>query len=122
MDDLNVKYAEKCWDVANAIAGFSAVQGIAFSIASQTKEMSNLLQNGNNVTIAIVMIFVFSLAYCAAVRVFLSFQRKLLNAARHSKTSNSLQRVLMTTNLLRMGVIIAFGLLSIAAIWHYRTT
>ena len=78
MDSLDAKYAEKCWDIANAITGFSAAQSIAFSTASQSLNVGELLKEGKNAITAALMIVVFSALYCAAVGVFARFQRQLL--------------------------------------------
>jgi len=120
IDSLSEKYAEKCWDAANAITGFSAGQSIIFSIASQSADMGKLLKDHRNATSAVLMIIVFSVLYCVAVGIFARFQLRLLQSCLVGIDDGiQLRGIIKKTTLFRMAVIMWFGLLSILSIVHY---
>jgi Na+/proline symporter len=113
MGNLDEKYGEKCWDVANAITAFAAAQSIAFAIAAQSSEHLQKALVGHGKAAA-VLIIIFSVAYGWAVYGLERMQRKLLPQA-----SDNLQRVFRAAALSRMGGIAGFGLLSIAAVYRF---
>ena len=75
-NEINTKYAEKCWDIANGICGFSALQSLAASLASQTEYMKPILMGGAGV--AAFLSFLATVIYTAALWMLFEFQKELL--------------------------------------------
>jgi hypothetical protein len=118
--DLAEKYAERAWNLANAIAGFCALQDITWSTTVHlSEEISDQLTRPSGWIVALALILIFHIGYFCAVGVLRKKELALLGISETAATSSPIAKLISSADCGRKLVVVAFGVISFLAIVRY---
>jgi hypothetical protein len=95
MDEIDQKYADKYWDMANAITAFTAAQSVVFSVASATADMHKQLATGRGCLIAIFITLIATALYLISVCKLHRFHKTAIGDG-HSATNKAIEMIALS--------------------------
>lgn len=118
MPGLASSYADKCWNLSNAVTGFAAAQSVVFSTTSQSHDIHIQLVECRGWWVAFGLILIFNILYAIAVWRCFAVESRLL--ADLQEESSTLREYVIgksrSSRNFRLLTILVFALVSILSI------